>query len=412
MANIDERRDERRNADPGAVNVMSVNDLLSMLTPDKKELTLDQKEDELVENRYNIFIHNLEYLLQKKNLAQARLCEDLLDCRPQPPQIAAYKKIGKDIPYRTIARIAIAFGYTPEVMTSQLLDQVDANGFAINKTPPRPVEEYRKYLGTYSMAYFATDAKLGGNKRSTARAMANGVMSIFFGSASDGIPSLDVLAFTNCTDEEQDELISSVRDAERRGNSRAIRQSYENVAMVKKPGTNDMPRMKCFYEGHMTLTDRIAEVTLSQVKGSDVIHFYLHNRAANSSEGSEYKGGLATMMSTSRGEEHMPCIQAIALSKRGFIIAKEELAKYLFLEPPKINLQEETKAIVAYMKALFPGEDADNPLSQLADSDKAFILESYIEKKLTEVIKRNVLGYYKVSTEMDSDLYKAVCRDQ
>ena len=55
MANIEERREERRNVDPGAVNVMSVNDLLSMLAPNKKPLTLDQKEDELVENRYNIF---------------------------------------------------------------------------------------------------------------------------------------------------------------------------------------------------------------------------------------------------------------------------------------------------------------------------------------------------------------------
>lgn len=396
---------KRRNQDPGAVSVMSLNDLLD-------DWSLDRKEDEMVENRYEIFIHNLEYLLQKKNLAQARLCEDLLEGRPQPPQIAAYKKVGKDIPFRTIVRIAIACGHTPEMLLNQLLDQVDINGFAIHKTPPRPVEEYRKYLGTYSMAYFATDAKLGGNKRSTARAMADGVMSIFFGSANEGVPSLDVLAFTNCAGDEYGKLLMAVREAERKGNTRAIRQCYENVAAVKKPGTNEMPRMKCFYEGRMTLTDRIAEITLNQVKGSDVIHLYLHNRAANSSEGSEYKGGLATMMSTSRGEEHMPCIQAIVLSKRGFTIAKEELAKYLFLEPPKINLKEETKAIVAYMKALFPGEDADNPLSQLADADKTFILESYIEKKLTEVIKRNVLGYYKVSTEMDSDLYKAVCRDQ
>ena len=89
---------------------------------------------------------------------------------------------------------------------------------------------------------------------------------------------------------------------------------------------------------------------------------------------------------------------------------KEELANMLFLEPPKVDLREETKAIISYMKALFPSEDSDNPISHLGESDKAFILESYIEKKLTEVIKRNVLGYYKVSTEMDSDIYKAVCR--
>lgn len=396
---------KKRTDNPGDLYVMSVDDLSTIET-------LDERVDAMVENRNAIVMTNLEFIQRQRNISQAHMCNVDLEGTPQPPQMAAYKQEGRDIPFRTVVRIATAYGYTPEQLYGQLLEKVNSEGFAINKTPPRPVEEYRKYLGTYNMAYFSTDAKLGGNKRSTARAIADGVMTIFFGSANDGVPSLDILAFTNCTPEEQSELIKSVRDAERRGNSRAIRHCYENVAMVKKSGTNDMPRLKCFYEGHMKLTDRIAEVTLHQVKGSDVIHLNLHNRAANSSEGSEYKGGLATMMSTSRGEEHMPCIQAIILSKRGFTIAKEELAKHLFLEPPKVNLQEETKAIIAYMKALFPAEDADNPLSQLADADKAFILESYIEKKLTEVIKRNVLGYYKVSTGMDSDLYKAVCRDQ
>lgn len=399
------KKQMKRTDNPSELYVKTVEDL-------PENVSLDTKVDEMVENRNAIVMVNMDYIQRKRNLTQARMCNVDLGGAPQPPQMAAYKQVGKDIPFRTVVRLATAYGYTPEQLYGQLLEQVDANGFALNKTPPRPVQEYRKYVGTYNMAYFATDAKLGANKRSTARAMAEGVMSVFLGGPKDGSPTLQVLAFSNCTPEEQQELLNSVREAERKGNVRAIRQCYEAIAMVKKPGSNDMPRIKCFYEGSMTLTDRIAQITLHQVKGSDEIHVYLHNRAANSSEGSDYKGGLATMMSTSRGEEHMPCIQAVILSKRGFCIAKEELAKYLFLEPPKVDLREETKAIIAYMKALFPGKEAENPLAQLADSDKAFILESYIEKKLTEVIKRNVLGYYKVSTEMDSELYKAVCRDQ
>ena len=399
------KKQTKRTDNPSELYVKKIEDIAAIPS-------LDDKVDEIVENRNAIVMTNMDYIQRKRGLTQARMCNVDLEGTPQPPQMAAYKQVGKDIPYRTVVRLATAYGYTPEQLYGQLLEQVDANGFALNKTPPRPMKEYRKYLGTYSMAYFATDAKLGGNKRSTARAMAVGVMSVFFSSTVDGAPSLDVLAFTNCTPEEQNQLIEAVREAERKGNVRAIRQCYETVATVKKPGSNDMPRIKCFYAGCMTLTDRIAQITLHQVEGSDEIHVYLHNRAANSSEGSEYKGGLATMMSTSRGEEHMPCIQAVILSKRGFCIAKEELAKYLFLEPPKVDLQEETKSIISYMKALFPGKDAKDSLSQLPVEDKAFMLESYIERKLTEVIKRNVLGYYKISTEMDSDLYKAVCRDQ
>lgn len=399
-----EKGNKKRNQNPSEVRVMSNADLFDVAS-------LDKRVDKIVENRNEIVIHNIAYILQKNNIAQAHMCNVDLEGTPQPPQLAAYKQPGRDIPFRTVARIAVAYGYTPEQMYGQLLDQTGGRNPVTDKPAPRPYDEYKKYLGTYHMAYFGTDAKLGGNKRTTARALSYGVLSIYLGSAVDGVPTLHAVAFTNCTEAERDKIIRTTRNAEAQGGGRGVRTCYENVATVRKEGSHEMPRMKCLYEGELTLTERIAGITLRQIKGSDTVHIDLHNRAANSSEGSEYRGGLATMMSTSRGEEHMPCVQAVILSKRGFdSVAKEELANLLFLEPPKINLKEETKAIVAYMKALFPNEDTDNPLSQLADADKAYILESYIEKKLTEVIKRNVLGYYKVSTAMDSDAYKAVCR--
>ncbi len=394
----------KRNQTPSEVRVMSIADT-------NRFETLDERVDEIVENRNEIAIHNLEYILQIRNISQAKMCNDDLGGTPQPPQIAAYKKPGKDIPFRTIARIGLAYGYTPEQMFGQLLDQTGGRAYAIDKMPPRPADEYLKYIGSYHMAFFGTDAKLGGNKRTTARSLSTGMLSIYQGDAVDGIPTLKVIAFANCTENECKSLAETLKAAEKTGSGRAIRTIYEKIASTPEEGSEETTRMKYFYEGDMILTERMAEITMHQAKGSDIVHIELHNRAANSSEGSSYKGGLATMMSTSRGEEHMPCIQAMVLSKRGFNnIAKEELANLLFLEPPKINLQEETKAIIAYMKVLFPGEDGESPLAQLADSDKSFMLESFIEKKLTEVIKRNVLGYYKISTEMDSDIYKAVCR--
>lgn len=394
---------EKRNSNPSDVRVKGPADIAHLMT-------LDERVDAMVENRNEIVIHNIEYILQQRNITQAQMCSRDLEDTPQPSQIAAYKRKGRDIPFRTIARIAVAYGYTPEQLCGQLLDQTKGRGYAIDKLPPRPNDEYLKYIGTYHMAYFGTDAKLGGNKRTTARSLAYGVLTIYLGNAVDGVPTLRVAAFGNCTEQERDSLVRCIANAEAQGSSRGIWSCYEKAAYVKDEN-GEKPRQKCFYEGEMTLTERVAEITMRQVKGSDVVHIELHNRAANSSEGSRYKGGLATMMSTSRGAEHMPCIQAVILSKRGFEnIAKEELANMLFLEPPKVDLREETKAIISYMKALFPSEDSDNPISHLGESDKAFILESYIEKKLTEVIKRNVLGYYKVSTEMDSEIYKTVCR--
>lgn len=396
-------KSNKRNSNPSEVRVKGPADISHFMT-------LNDKVDEMVENRNEIAIHNIEYILQQKKITQAQMCICDLENTPLPSQFAAYKRKKRDIPFRTIARIAVAYGYTPEQLYGQLLDQTKSRGYDTDKTAPRPNDEYNKYIGTYHMAYFSTDAKLGGNKRTTARALSYGVLSVYFGNAVDGIPTLRVAAFSNCTEQERNSLIRCLSNAEAQNSSRGIRTCYEKAAYVQNQN-GDMPRQKCFYEGEMTLTERVAEITLRQVRGSDVVHIELHNRAANSSEGSRYKGGLATMMSTSRGAEHMPCIQAVILSKRGFEnIAKEELANMLFLEPPKVDLREETKAIITYMKALFPNDDTDTLISHLGDSDKAFILESFIEKKLTEVIKRNVLGYYKVSTEMDSEIYKAVCR--
>ncbi len=393
------KQESRRNQKPGSVRVLRSEDLSGYGT-------LDARVDAMIENRNEVVIHNIECILQQRGIAQAHMCNVDLEGSPQPPQLAAYKKVGRDIPFRTVVRIGMAYGYTPEQMYGQLLDQTPAHGGAGEQ--PRPYSEHIKYVGTYHMAFFGTDAKLGGNKRTTARSLSNGVVSVYMNGTDGGRPVLRVAAFLNCTDDERDALTAAARRAESAGNG--VRACYEAAAGRRSEGSW-APRMKCFYEGELRLTERIAGIELRQVRGGDIVHIELHNRAANSSEGRSYKGGLATMMSTSRGEEHMPCVQAAILSRRGFAgVAREELAQLLFLEPPEVELRDETRAIVAYMKALFPSDGADTPLSQMPDDDRTFMLESYIEKKLTEVIRRNVLGYYKISTEMDSAIYKAVCR--
>ena len=101
------KANDRRNSNPSEVRVKSNADFFNLET-------LDARVDAMVENRNEIVIHNIEYILQQKNIAQAHMCNVDLEGSPQPPQMAAYKKAGKDIPFRTIARIAVAYGYMPE----------------------------------------------------------------------------------------------------------------------------------------------------------------------------------------------------------------------------------------------------------------------------------------------------------
>ena len=395
---------KRRNHNPNEVRVKSNGDFAHLST-------LDERTEALVENRCEVFIHNVEYLLHQHNITQTYMCNKDLEGSPRASKMAEYKKAGKDIPYHVIARVANRYGYTPEQMCGQLLDHAERHQAATPQPLSRPASEYRKYIGTYHVAYTKTDATPGTNKRTTTRDLAYGLLSVYAGSAVNGVPTLRVAAFLNCTDEERHTLVCQTREAEEHGGGRRVRSCYEQIANTRIPGTNEMPRMKCFYEGELTLTERIAEITIRQVQGGDIAHISLHNRAATSSVGSQYKGGLATMMSTSRGVEHMPCVQAAVLSWRGFDhIAKEELAHQLYLQPTKFDLQDEVREIIRYTKMLFTDKPSADPSTQIPDEDKALLLECLIERKLTNVLKRNPLSCYKVSIDMDSKVYKTVCR--
>lgn len=393
----------KRNAMPQQVHVMSAKEFAAIES-------LDARAEAMVENRNEVVIHNIDHILKSRGITQAHMCNEDLEGSPQPPQLASYRKPKQDIPFRKVARIAAAYGYTPEQMYGQLLDRQAPDGMVPSTVPRRSEEEYDKYVGTYHMAYFCTDARLGHNSRTAARSVCNGMLSICRVSDPGGAPALRAIAFFNCTEEESEALSLTTEAAHRSGSPRALHTCYDKLASgVSEEG--HAPRMKCFYEGVMLLSDHVNEISLRQVKGSDVVRICLHNRAAISSEGSAYRGGLATMMSISRGEEHMPCTQALILSRKGFAaISKEELADMLLLAPPKLEFHDEIRSIITYTRALFPSNDIDSPLSELAESDKAFMLESFIEKKLRQVIARNILSYYKISTQMDSDIYKAVCR--
>lgn len=394
---------ERRNATSDNFGIKGVDDF-------RNELTLDAKVEAMLENRYEIVIRNVEYLLRKHGISQAEMCSKYLGNCPQPPQMTAYKKVGKDIPFRIIVRIGLAFGYTPEQLSGQLLELSDGRGQAVDKLPPRPYNEYMKYVGTYHMAYFNTDAAIGDNRRTAARDLANGVLTIYAGDAVDGVPVLRVIAFTNCTEAEHDKLIRTVSSAEHANSIRGIRTCYSSVAAPAECEC-ETTRMKCLYEGDLNLTDRNAEITMRQVRGGDVVHILLHNKAANSSDGHNYVGGMGTMMSISRGEEHMPVVQSLILSRNGFAnTAKEELAEALFLEPPAVKMEKEAADIITYTRALYPSEDSDSPLAHMSNRDKEYMLKTFIEMKIGDVIKRNYLRYYKVSSHMDSVIYKKVCR--
>lgn len=389
----------RRNSDPGAVRVLSIADLPA-------DATLESKTNLLMENRNEIVIHNLEYILKRENISQAAMCQDVLDNSPHPSQLSIYKKAGTEIPFWFVARVAAAYNYTPEQMYGQLLDRTDSFQHVAKKLAPRPEGEYQKYIGTYHLAYFSTEAKPGSNTRSTARSLTYGLLTVYPGSTVDGVLQLHVSTYTHfASQEDRDGLLRQIRIAENAQNYRSIRTCYEKFASERPH------RAKYFYEGCLTLSEEISEITLDQFKGSDVIHIHLLNRAAHSSEGSLYKGGLGAMLSTSRGAEHQPCVQSCILSRRGFDgMAKEAVGEALRMEPAHFDLQNGVKSIMDCVKDLFPRNGSETLPSALSDEYKEYMLKSLIEKIVTEAIRSNILTCFKVTAEMDSHVYKYFCR--
>ena len=79
---------EKRNSNPSDVRVKGPADIAHLMT-------LDERVDAMVENRNEIVIHNIEYILQQRNITQAQMCSRDLEDTPLPSQIAAYKRKGR-----------------------------------------------------------------------------------------------------------------------------------------------------------------------------------------------------------------------------------------------------------------------------------------------------------------------------
>lgn len=376
---------------------------------------LDEKVEALLRNCYSVVLNNVDYLCQINELSQAKFCEQALDGRVHSSQFSGFRNQGKDIPLRIIATIAAAFDLTIEDVCGKLL--AEDNEDAVNEESfARPVEEYYKYVGSYDLAYFDTSAPIGKNRSATADSIKRGVMTVYESKNNVGKLSFRVAAIFNCTSFERQQIVGAgkldgVKD------TTAVVNYYKQILSDAGSGED---RLKCFYEGNINLSERMIEITMRQARGSDVVHISTHNRAANSSNGKSYRGGLAAMMSYSRGAEHMPCSQAVILAQASAnyssngsaldFIQPEVLADKLYFTQPDIDFSDEVCKIVAYMKLLFSKDNTSSPLDTLSETDREACLESFISQQLTNSLRRNLLSCYKVSLGMDYDVYKLVCK--
>lgn len=400
---------------------------IKVLRPDNfpEGTSLAEINAAMVENRYDIFIRNVDFLRKKHNLSQAELCQNQLEGMLSSPQLTGYKTRGRTIPLEVISLIASSFKLSMEEMCGQLLEDNAQIADTDESEMGRPVEEYEKYTGTYDLAYFDTSKPLGENFSPVADSLNYAVMTIYPTSNAVGIKTFHATAIFNCTLEERQKIAGLLEEVNLSKDGNRVYKCFEDAIRSLMSDPPDYSRMKCLYTGEIHLTERMSELTLGQVKGSDVVHLMAHNRPAASSEGKKYKGGLGTMMSVSRGAEHMPCVQAVLMMRkihtevagegrpsrklttsRFEYYSKEQIASLLRMAPPKIEIKEELDAVIAYTKSLYMQSENQQAIANLSDEDKRFCLENFVQKKLSDSLQRNILSYYKVALQMDSDVYQ------
>lgn len=391
MAKINKVADTRR------VKVLRIEDLPS-------NATLDQKSQMLQENRRQVFMHNVEVLQRTREMSQAKFCSTVLDNLVAPSRMTWFKSPGHYVSPFVMGVVAAATGIRAETLCGTLLDGGDVSiegAVASGGT----TKEFEKYIGTYSLTYFDTGTAPGENMAYTSQCLRYGLLTVY-GRVNDlNLTTFHVLGLFNCAETDRATIDGMLKDVDLKRGGDLIRQRYENLVAAPRMG-NVQDCRKCLYEGEIRLNQRMAEIDMRQVYGADEVHIMLHNRAADSSKGKLYCGGLATMMSMSRGKEHMPCVQALLISRKSVERhSKEALASALYMDTPKIALDGVVKDIVSYMRWLYSGEDGKETPG-ISDEDKQYCLETFISKKLTDVLKRNHLSYYKISRDTDSAIYK------
>lgn len=389
---------------------------IQVLTPeDVAHLSISERQARLTENRNEIFVHNVRVLREKHGISQAAFCEspEYLDGFISSAALSTYKNVGRYIPFQNMVMIAAAFHLPVERMTGELLDKYVSVATSASPSIAKEAAELEKYVGTFTLSYFDTSKMPGKNDRPTEQAMAEGILTICAEDTGGSVKYYRVFALLNCNRGEKETITNLLRNLDLRKDGAAVKVAYESVVSDNPLNASiKNPRTKLLYTGDISISDTTTAIDLQQIYGTDVAHMLMLNRTAGSSDRKPFRGGLATAMSSSRGQEHDPCVQAVIFSKDGYGHASaEELAKYLYFDVPQFHVETEIREIINYMKMLYARDGMSSPMDSLSETDKAFLMESYVAQKLSLAARRNLLSYYNISREMDSEVYDRFIKD-
>lgn len=354
-------------------------------------LSIDQVNAKMSELR-NAVSYNLRRLLDENKMMQKDLADEIGLSGP----VVSRMVNGDGVSMDSIARLCCFFELPIEELCTL---PANAGGIVPSEMPvQRSTNEYNMFTGCYEGLFFDTSKPIGGDDRITPDAFAHVVFTIYKKNDEQGIPHYKVAALFNCELETVRRIIPISPD---QGLEDFDWEGFYRRHLVDK---------RELYLGDLTLTDQFVYIDAYQKFSRDIVHVILHNKVAHaSSRRTEYIGGLGTMISSSRGEERMPCSQQLLISRYPLEgLSDEELAQLLYIALPQLDLNEQSRDLITWIKALYVPEGNPTPLQKLSDSQKHLAVEAQLKNIIMAQMRQNAFRYRKISSAHDAQLYRAL----
>lgn len=248
------------------------------------------------------------------------------------------------------------------------------------------------YLGHYLLYYFDTSGAGGGGFG--AETLSHAVLSIYIG--EDG--EAKVCALMHLSGQEAGNCLDALKGVE------DVPALYEQLEEGYASATP--------YRGNLHVSTGFAYCAFLTTKsGRDLATLMLRDPKSGggkSEEKQDYIGGIGALLSASRGEEAMPCIQLAVLSRIPLhdAVSEEEIARALLLEAPELNLKDHVGEIVDLVKQLYiPEKEGGVQLSGLEEHQKRLLIQDKLESLLGLLLEQNVFRLCKISAKDDGKVY-------
>ena len=352
------------------------------------------------------FGSNLKLLLGGSSISRDEFCE-MLDI--SSASLANYVN-GKTLP--PVDKLI----FISRMFNIELQDLIQSDITSIAPAPSQASldsHNYPYYCGSYAIHYFNNSQAPGRDYRSNDASVESGVLVIrkeINALGSESYPALCVVGVSMRDITKVKALIDK--------NKKASTAELADILSAKH-----VDKYRSIYHGHLKLNGPQAVVYLSKPNSDMTIT--MQNVALEVNKDS-LRCNIGILSSVSQGNYHLPFAQKVVISavpltqpvmgrekemagSEDLLLGSDEIASYLEVGSPTIDLEPMKDEFVRYIKMLYASSpDVPEYLAELSDSYKECLTMCFLESAVRTVVDRNGYRVVKVDGESSNFFYEVV----